>query len=556
MKSVGIDIGSHSIKVVELNSGSKGLNVSAFYQHKFSQNAQADHNIEAIEFLRELVGRYDNSSTKFCIALRSDRVALRSKFFPFNERIKILKSLPFELEEDIPFSTDNAIFDAKIIKFVGAGAETIACAAPKHHIQNALQLASDCGFSPGILSEEGIALANLTEGWGEIPTIAAAPHSLIGEVEEKPAKNIRLVLNMGHQRTIVTAYDGQQLIAVRSILWGGKNIVDAVAKKYSIPHIEAAREVENKAFILTTKQGASFDQVSFSDTISSSVREMVRDLQLTLLELKAEHNATIVEAQITGGASQVINLGAFLTQMLEIPVNKLETLSRFPNSFVEKNAMNEAFMGIALGLALEGIKKPRNPALNFLRGEFAIENHNFKNFMDRWTPSLKVLGGVIVVLFAYTLLRESVALSLADRTTDALKDQAKQSAGLKGKKANEAAIKKFIKEKKRIATELRNLEGLTSMNSAMDILNKISTAAPAKGAINLEVKNLAIEDSRVFIEGYVKSPKEMTLLQQALTNLSVSGKVTNQKSSLGAMTDRTAFAFGFEVDREITKKNQ
>lgn len=555
MKSVGIDIGSHSIKVVELTSGSKGQNITAFFQHKFSLNSQADHSIETIEFLRELTSRYDVSSTRFSIALRTDRVALRSKFFPFSERIKILKSLPFELEEDIPFSTDNAIFDAKVIRLIGNAAETISAAAPKHHIQSAIQMANDCGFTPSILTEEGLALANLTESWDEIPAISAPPHGLLDEVE-KPAKTLSLVLNMGHTRTVLTVFEGTSVIAVRSLLWGGKNIIDAVAKKYSIPFIEAAREVETKSFILTNKQGASFDQVSFSDTIASAVREMVRDLQLSLLELKAEHNATFKEAHITGGASQVINLGAFLTQMLEIPVNKLDTQARFPNSLVEKSASNQAIMGLALGLAIDATKKPRNPALNFLRGEFAIENHNFKNFMNQWTPTFKVLGGFVVVLFAYTMLRESFALDLADRTTEALKDQAKQSAGLKGKKANETAIKKFIKEKRRIANELKALEGLTTMNSAMDVFNKVSTTAPAKGAITMDVQKLAIQDDTVYMEGYVKSPKEATLLQQALSNLSTNGKVVTQRASLKTLTDKTSFAYSFTVDREISKENR
>lgn len=551
MKSIGIDIGSHSIKVVELHSGSKGLNITAFFHHKFSISIQADHGIEAIEFLRELVSRYDESSTRFNIALRTDQVAIRSKFFPFNEKIKIQKSLPFELEEDIPFSTDNAIFDSKTIRLVGSGAETLSCAAPKHHIENAIQLATDCGFSPSILSEEGIALSNLIEGWPDTPSMVAASNSVF-ESKEKPPCEIRIVLHLGHQRTIVTAYNGNQLLTVRSILWGGKNIVDAVAKKYSIPHIEASKEVESKSFILTSKQGASFDQVSFSDTISSSVREMIRDLQLTLLEIKSEYNATISEAQITGGASQIINLGAFLTQMLEVPVNKLDTMSRFPYSIVEKSPKNEAYLGVALGLAIEGIKKPRNPALNFLRGEFAKENHNFKNFMHRWTPTFKVIAGSLVVLFAYSMIRETVALDLSDRTQSALKDQAKTSAGLKGKKATESAIKNYIRDKKRIAAEMKNLEGLTTMNSALDILSKVTTASPAKTGISLEVKNFSVADSTVFIEGYVKSPKELTLLQQVFANLSPSGKVTVQNPSLGNLTDKTAFSFSFDVDREIT----
>ena len=105
LKSLGIDIGSSSVKIVEMQSTSKGFQVSQFFEHTLNVVPGVDQELEIIEFLRDFTSHYDPNQTRFVVGLRQDRVALRNKFFPFNDRIKIFKSLAFELEEDLPFSS-------------------------------------------------------------------------------------------------------------------------------------------------------------------------------------------------------------------------------------------------------------------------------------------------------------------------------------------------------------------------------------------------------------------------------------------------------------------
>lgn len=552
MKSLGIDIGSSSIKVVEVHSTSKGFQVTQFMEHPLGITPGHDQELEILEYLRDLSSLYDPSQTRFNFALPQNRVAIRNKFFPFNDRIKISKSLAFELEEDLPFSSDNAIFDAKIIRTVGNGAEVLACAAPKIHVQNLIQRAQDSNMDPFIISSEGTSFANVFERWNEAPPALAAPALGLDE-EVKPVRQITINLNIGHSRTLVCAFEGSSLIQVGSILWGGKNIADAIAKKYEIPYIEAIKELQTKAFILTNKQGATFDQVTFSDTIAKCVREMARDLQLAILELKSEFNAQINSIHLTGGVSQIQNLGPFLTQVLEVPVNRVSTLDQIPNVNFERNAYNGAVLGVALGLAIEGFKKPRNPPLNFLRGEFAKENHQMKMFWEKWGSTIKVATAALVVLFVYSSLRESFALSLADRTQEVLKSQAKTVAGLKGRAASENGIRKYIRDNKKRAADLKTLASVANMNSALDIAKKINDAAPPKSSITLDIQQMAIQDAQVTLQGYVNSPREMSLLQQALTNVSTDGQVKSGQSTLGALPDRTAFSFSFNVDRNVEK---
>lgn len=552
MKSIGIDIGSSSIKIVEMSSSSKGFQFDFYQEYPLNIAPGSDQDLEVIEIIREFVQGYDPVQTRFVLGLRQDRVAIRNKFFPFNDRIKISKSLAFELEEDLPFSSDNSIFDAKIIKFVGTGAEVLACAAPKQHVENLILRAKDAGIEPSIISAEGTAAANVLENWfAAPPTMAAMPISL--DETTKPARHIQIVVNIGHTRTLVSAFEGSSLLAVRSVLWGGKNIAEAIAAKYEIPFLNAIKELQTKAFILTNKQGASFDQVTFSDTIAKAVRELSRDLQLSILEIKSEFNATISEVLLTGGASQVKNLGPFLTQVLEIPVNKLQALDKIPNILFERNNASQSKASVALGLAIEGFKKPRNPALNFLRGEFARENQQIKLFWKKWGHTVKIASAFVVTLFVYTSLRESFSTSLLDNTEGVIKDQAKVVANLKGRDVSEAGLKKYIRDNKKRAADLKTLQSIVPMNSALDIIKKINDSAPVKGSINMDVTTLKIQDNRVELRGYVDNAQQLSTLQKALLNVTSDGKVTQGTNAPRSPSGKTGFAFSFTVDRGIQK---
>lgn len=126
-------------------------------------------------------------------------------------------------------------------------------------------------------------------------------------------------------------------------------------------------------------------------------------------------------------------------------------------------------------MALEGLRKPRNPGIQFLRNEFAPKNDSLEIFWESWGKTIQVTAGLIFVFFIYASLRESTALSLADKTKETLKSQGQALAGLSAKQSNPNNIKKFIREKRKRAQDMKSLEGLAKMNSALDVLKNSQT---------------------------------------------------------------------------------
>jgi general secretion pathway protein L len=554
MKSIGIDIGSSSIKIVEVQQTNRGLQIVDFREHLISQNPGFDPALEIIEFLRTLSHSYDPTQVRFVVGLRQDRVAVRNKIFPFNDRNKILKSLPFELEEDLPFSSESAIFDAKIVRILGNSSELLACAVPKNRVQEMLAQMKDANIDVSVLSSEAIAFANCFENWNApIPSFAQVAVPLEGE--PRAARNIHIRMHLGHTRTLVTAFEGDILIGVRSLLWGGKNIAEAIVKKYEIPFIDALKELQTKGFVLTNKDGASYDQIVFSDTISAPLHDLGHDLKITLLEFQSEFNGHVDGISVTGGVSQLQNINAFITQMVEVPVNSQSVLGQVGDVQVPMSPHTENAIAIALGLAIEGLKKPRNPPVNFLKGEFAKQNKKIQELWETWGSAVRFATIVFFAFWVYSISRDIIADSLTEKVSESVKVAA-QKAGLPKKSASEAGIKRYIQQNRKKITDLKVISNLVKMNSAMDVLKKISETTPGKNSIQLTVKRLQIIENRVEIEGTVAKPQELSTLLSTLQSASLGAKLNPIKNTFPNIPGTTPFAYSFTVDRNIQKAAQ
>lgn len=552
MRTVGIDLGSYSVKVCIINTSKKGMFLSQYFEHALLSANPFDRNIEVIEFLRTTLASEDPLQTRFICSVPQDLVSVHTKIFPFKDRIKIFRSLPFELEEDTPFNPDDTIFDGRIVRVEASQSEVLACACPKDVIKAQLQLMSDSGITPHLLTPDGIGFANHFENWIEpIPTTSTIYDPTIPSELPVPPRNCEAILNIGHRKTVLLILEKGKLVDMRSISWGGENIAKAIQEKYNISYSEALKQLQENSFILTNHDGATNDQIFFSNVISGVVLELIRELRLVLMEVQATANVAINSMQMTGGVSRLQNLSAFLTQGLELPVNKLYVLNNYSNVQFDKNPWIEAGAATAVGLAIEGLRKPRNPAVSFMRGEFALQSHAIKNFVETWGTTLKYAALSVLILYVYASFRDSMALTMLDEADIVMKDQAASIAKLKGSKASEAGIEKYIANKRKTIKELKEIESFLGMNSALEILKKINDAAPGRSTLRMEVRKMSIKDSNVRMEGYVSSAKETTMLQESLKSLSKELKIKTVPVQINLPAGKIGFGFEFSVDRNI-----
>jgi len=546
MTSIGIDIGSYSIKIAEIASSGKGYSLKRFEVFPLSIDPNKDHEIEIIDILRSFASKYEPGTTKFVLGLDQKNVTVRRRVFPFKERHKILKSLPFELEDDIPFSQTDSIFDAKVTRYVGGQSNIIAIACHKESISKYVQLSSDCLLDLDILSVKSLALSNLFENWSDAP-----PTIEEKDFDEVISKPVDILLNIGHKTTHLIVMKEGQLLEVRAFDWGGHSIATALAKKSSTHFTEAVRELEHKSFVLLNNEDASADQASFSDVIKEEIDSFSHLLNLTLLEIRSTYKVNFVKGLVTGGVSQLKNLAPYLTQKTEIPFKRFNVFKWNPPHDVQVDEKIGYSASVAIGLAIEGLKKPKNPALNLLRLEFAQQSQSLQLFLTKWSYTLKLLVAAFIFFNAYTMVRESYAEDMFYKADEGLRHLAKQilPATKRRHHTSISKIKAYIKEQKRYERNKVTMEKLQNINSALDLLNKLSKKLPGKKAITLNLKSFSVQNSSVQIAGEVARSADIAKIKTALKPIGLGGKVEVAATNLKAQNGWTAFAFKFDVNR-------
>jgi len=549
MISIGVDIGRSSIKVAEVESLARGFSFKRFIELPLSNDPTKDKKIEIIDHLRNLAAQYDHAQVQFIFGLPQETVSQRFLTFPFRERHKILKIVPFELEEDIPMSFADSIFDAKVVRYRKKFSDVLALAALKEDIQDTLSLIRDGGCSTNVLSAQGLALSNLLEKWYLPPPEADGAEIPMAE-ENSPAANENageILLDLGHAGSRALFYEEGRLVAVRNLDWGAQHLIQALSAKYSLNPLQARKEMEKRAFILLDKEKAQKDQILFSDTIEAALQPLVNQLRLSLLEVQSQFHLKWVRAHLLGGPAQIKGLGAHLTRKLEVPFNPFHHFQLLSDLRIEQDPRTEMICGTALGLAIEGLKKPRNPAVNFLKGEFAVQSKTLQQFWEKWGYTAKLAAAALVAFFVYAGLRSSFMDGAALQSDVILKKQAQVIANKRGAEASPSRLRRFLTLHHREVVAREKARELTHLKTPLDLINSLSQELPA-GA-GLEVKDLFIDEDFVEIHGDVRSASLALQVQNVLKNMSMDNRVTQVHRKTSVSPGKTGFSYRIRIKR-------
>jgi general secretion pathway protein L len=343
-------------------------------------------------------------------------------------------------------------------------------------------------------------------------------------------------------------YCGGTLAGVRQIDWGSKDIADAIGAKYGLNSIQGMSELQSKGFVLLDKTNASREQVAFSQVIEDALGGLIGDLRLKMLELQSEMNLQWSKGSIVGGGAQLKNLSAYLTQHLQIPFNRFRQFEHQPTAF-ESDAHLELISPVAVGLALEGLKRPRNPATNFLSGEFASQSRFFEALWEKWAHTAQLVGAAFLILLVYSVMRDGLTATLMDRSDEVLRAQAQAVAGIKSRQASPERIRRFIHAQEGLEKIRKQAEKVLHINSALDVLNAISGAVPARERIGLEIKRVSINDREAEVHGYVNSAPERDQVLKAMKQVASNGQVQAVNIRIPVPKGKVGFAYKVRVER-------
>jgi general secretion pathway protein L len=456
---LGLDLGSHAIKAVELRQGLRSLE---------SVNARCvprEPDVPLAEQVQRFVTVHRLSTDHVVTALRGDRLSVRRLGFPFSEKRRLAQAVPFEVEDALPFEMEDVVLDWSLAHAERHRADVVAAVAQRREVSELIAALHEAGCDPRTIEAEGLALANLAALF-ELPEHA-------------------LLVDIGHAKTTLCGLSQGRPIAARSFRVAGQALSEAIAQDRGLALSEAERE-KCETGIFDAAGGRPLPKASA--VLDQIAGEMVRFAS----SLESAVPGGIAHATLFGGTAQLERIDELLAERTGLEVQRLGLPSDEAGaSFVAGGS--PLLFAPAIALALRGTARRRTD-LNFRQDEFA-QRFDF----GRYRRDFGTTGVLAAVVLALALLSFGTGVMLESRSTGDVEGRIRAiHQGLFPDQPLPANPTAALREAVRSARDRAEFLGVYSGNrSALDLLEEISRHVPAD--LDVVFEELSIDGQTIRI---------------------------------------------------------
>ena len=228
-RSIGVDIGSHSVKAVQMSRHGGRLKIDGV---GYSLVDRAQFNMDPIvsqsTALREAVRAFTVPGSLVVGALPGQTVVIRYPRFPEMAEAALSDSIEREAGQNIPYERSEVFLDWTPLDKVTEGSKTmlkvLLVAARYEVVETRVQIAHDAELSYGILGVDSLALADAAE---------CCDFLRVGETVA--------LINIGQTTTSIHFVKDGISNFIRDISWGSRELVQAIAKARRVELSDADR---------------------------------------------------------------------------------------------------------------------------------------------------------------------------------------------------------------------------------------------------------------------------------------------------------------------------
>jgi general secretion pathway protein L len=299
--------------------------------------------------------------------------------------------------------------------------------------------------------------------------------------------------------------------------------------------------------LLMMVAGASAQELRLSETIEKSLQDFTQQLRMTILDCQDRFRGTIGFAQLSGPLSRIENINAHLTKNVGIPFNSESVIGDLlhPRQVQAVSHMAEQ-LPIAIGLAVEGLKRPKNPAINLRQGESIKRNQFWEKTWNKWGHALTLAAIAYVLYTGYGFMREQVAVGLDDATFQELQKHAGTIANLRGAQATPEGIERFILQEQDKVKNAKIFSKIQDIEPSMKVVNLLSSTLPSNKQTTYDIRKVSVNNAQVSLEGIAEQRNTVDLIRKKLETMSINNKVRTEKTTL-TEDKGVAFAFSFTM---------
>jgi type IV pilus assembly protein PilM len=342
---VGLDIGSSTVKAVELMPAGKGFRVSAFGMEPVPPDAIVDGAIIDAGAVAGAIRRVFDANRalrakEVCASLSGNAVIVKKITLPVMTESELDESIYWEAEQYIPFDIQDVNLDYQILD-PGTGPDArgsmdvLLVAAKKEKIGDYTGVITQAGRTPVIVDVDAFALQNAYEvNYGLTP----------GEVV--------VLLNAGASAININILQGEQSVFTRDISMGGDAYTEALQKELDLP-FEAAEQL---------KKGIPVDGATYEDALPvlrAVTENVLLEVQKTFDFFKATTASNRIDRlMLSGGAARVEGFQEMVQERFGTPVELFDpfrAVSCDPRKLAGEVADVAPHAAVAVGLALRRV---------------------------------------------------------------------------------------------------------------------------------------------------------------------------------------------------------
>jgi type IV pilus assembly protein PilM len=326
---IGIDLGSKFVKVCKVVNDGKKSSLSILCAMTMSSPDSALQKMALMSLLKKLKLNSDASFLAVGGQSLINRDLLLSKKIDKKNLKNVVK---LEVEQSINEDLDKMFSSFTITKDISEDEYNVLFSAvPRENIYSKVNVIKNVqNLKLAGVTMESLALVNAFNMFGP---------------SYKNTESIILV-NIGHTNTNITVLNNKELIFMRDVGFGGKDVTNDIANLYTIPE-KLAEEIKRRTDL--------WDDIGFN------VKNVLKKSTATLLEaifrtiehcITRQYIVAVDRVVITGGGSMLEGIDNFIGDTLGIATNKWNPLiDNNVTGYVNQNY--GCFMPVSLGLAIE-----------------------------------------------------------------------------------------------------------------------------------------------------------------------------------------------------------
>jgi type IV pilus assembly protein PilM len=340
---IGIDIGSHSIKLVELEKTPDGWKLKTLEMIQVEPGAIKDNQIispdKVVAALKQLVKAHNLRGRKVALNVSGVGTVTKMISLPQMDEKELAGSILWEAEQYIPYDIKTVNVDTAILdpNAPDNQMDVLLTCAKKAQVESYMQVVREADLNPVIVDLDEFAMLNMFNAAG------------------LASKGTVAVVNVGASSIeICVTADGAPKF-FRAIQEGSNIATEEIQRLLNVDWQTAeGYKIEGDAGNTAIEQEVAKSCDHAADVLASEIQ---RSLEF--------FNATSVADEIgiiyvCGGGSQLYNLRRILEQRLEVATMAIDPLAKItvdPKKFdAEVLGATRVQLGIAVGLALRTLK--------------------------------------------------------------------------------------------------------------------------------------------------------------------------------------------------------